>query len=372
MALVPMLIAVVTAMPGGVPLRQGASNATAIPNAAKCGRCRIVLAQVMPLGSRDTGLVEYVQAAAVDGRGNYVLLQPNHGEVPIIFGPDGRFKTKVGRKGQGPGEFTAAAHVSIDDHDTLFVADWTGRMSVFAPEGRRYVRSFIIPPSARASAVLTDRSIVLNSSVDDKATAGMAFHLYRPDGYRFAATGDSTTPYLPSTDIFFIHRLARSSAGGFWSLRLMGEYRIERWDVRGGRLAYLTRAPEWYVGLPARLRGVDTNALDPPPSQALAIWEDPVGLLWTMILVGDSNRSRAKRSTRESSEGKLYAYNDVDAAWDTMVEVIDTRDGQLVASRRFDIVLDQGLGRGGLVLHTVERADGLYEARVVRLSLELR
>lgn len=351
--------------------RQGSDSAHVIGDLVSCRQCMITASPVLTLARRDSGLVEHPQSAASDGRGNYYVTQPNHGEMPMVFGADGRFRGKLGRPGKGPGEFTAAAYVAIGAGDTAFVADWTGRLSVFGPGGRPHIRSFVVPPSARAIQILTDGSIVLNSSVFDRETVGLAFHFYRADGYRFGATGDRSTPYLPSTDIFFVHRLGRAPDARVWSLRFMGEYRMERWRRDGARELFLVRRPSWFIGLPPRLRGVDTNTLEPPPSQGLAIWEDDSGLLWTMMLVPDPKRFRAQRDTVRTPEGDLRSFRRPDLAWDTIVEVIDIRARALVASRRFDEVFAPSLG-GGFVLQVVERPDGLFMAHVVKLSLTHR
>jgi hypothetical protein len=77
-----------------------------------------------------------------------------------IFLKNGRFKSEVGRKGRGPGEFSFPSGVSVLG-GRLFVADKLNhRIQVLDPSGR-YLRSFGVPFAPDRTLVLTaDRILV--------------------------------------------------------------------------------------------------------------------------------------------------------------------------------------------------------------------
>jgi hypothetical protein len=288
--------------------------------------------------------------------------------MPKVFKPDGRFLTQLGRPGDGPGEFRAAALVAGDASDTLFIADYAGRLSVFSPE-LKFIRSAPFPSSARGLTVLKDGTILSNAMIADRETVGLPFHLFRRDGYRFKAIGDGSRPFLRPSDIRFVHRIAPAAAGGFWAAPLFGEeYRIERWTLRGERDIYLRRTPGWFVPLPALLSGVDVSSIDPRPTAISGLWEDSEGFVWVVLHVADPRRTTAPIKTLRTPEGDFPVPADPDLSWDSIVEVIDPSRRALVASQRFDEVLSRPMGNGRIGADR-ERPDGSWVVRVLQLRL---
>ena len=52
-----------------------------------------------------------------------------------FFSPEGRFRAKMGREGEGPGEFTGIRGFARTPADTLLVLDYASRVTVVAPDG---------------------------------------------------------------------------------------------------------------------------------------------------------------------------------------------------------------------------------------------
>lgn len=59
---------------------------------------------------------------AMDKAGNIYAADIDNGVI-VVFGPDGRARGRVGRKGRGPGEFQAPSGIVIDAQDRLWVRD---------------------------------------------------------------------------------------------------------------------------------------------------------------------------------------------------------------------------------------------------------
>lgn len=61
-----------------------------------------------------------------------------------FFSPEGRFRAKMGREGEGPGEFTGIRGVVRTPADTLIVLDYAARVTVVGPDGT-VARVFRLP-----------------------------------------------------------------------------------------------------------------------------------------------------------------------------------------------------------------------------------
>jgi hypothetical protein len=97
-----------------------------------------------------------------------------------------------------------------------------------------------------------------------------------------------------------------------------------------------------------------------------AIWEDAEGLLWLVTTVPTGNPDVAMDTLR--SEGRsIPVPKNFDDAWDTVVDVVDLRAGQLVASARFPEYLQVAVGPDGM-MH-VEETDAGLRMTIVRFKL---
>lgn len=73
-----------------------------------------------------------------------------------FYSPDGSLRTKTGRQGEGPGEFTRIRGLTLTSSDTLLVLDYDGRMTVLGAGGAvaRVVRlpGYVVSAHALGSA----------------------------------------------------------------------------------------------------------------------------------------------------------------------------------------------------------------------------
>ncbi len=107
-----------------------------------------------------------VTAAVRRGDGSVVVANRGSGELRI-YDAEGTFVRRIGRKGQGPGEFEQLHWVGLVDGDTILTYDFSGRrLSRFTPAGE-YVGSLVLGGANTASFVtplgmLDDGRIVAN------------------------------------------------------------------------------------------------------------------------------------------------------------------------------------------------------------------
>jgi len=72
---------------------------------------------------------------AVDTAGNILILDSGNQRIQV-FGPDGAFLRTIGRRGQGPGEFSSLNSVAVDGQGNFHVLDSAQRrIRVFSPRG---------------------------------------------------------------------------------------------------------------------------------------------------------------------------------------------------------------------------------------------
>lgn len=81
-----------------------------------------------------------------------------------FFSPEGRFRAKMGREGEGPGEFTGIRGFARTPADTLLVLDYAARVTVVGPDGA-FARVFRVPRYAVEIHPLgTDEIVVVSGA----------------------------------------------------------------------------------------------------------------------------------------------------------------------------------------------------------------
>ncbi|NMB90000.1 MAG: hypothetical protein GYA17_16710 [Chloroflexi bacterium] len=85
--------------------------------------------------SPHSGSTELSMQLAVDGAGNVYALAGTFDDGVFKFGPDGRFLTRFGSRGDEPGQFTAPSDVAVDGLGRVYVSDFKG-VQVFDGSGR--------------------------------------------------------------------------------------------------------------------------------------------------------------------------------------------------------------------------------------------
>lgn len=108
----------------------------ALANAASA-QAKWRLVEDLRIGSGDEGPTSFndIRDFDVDGRGRVVILEYQSQEVRL-FGADGKFVRQVGRRGQGPGEYSQPNGVRFGRGGSIWVNDHrNSRFVSFTPEG---------------------------------------------------------------------------------------------------------------------------------------------------------------------------------------------------------------------------------------------
>ena len=170
-----------------------------------CPHCRITLTPLRKLQASGRATLMPSSEFVRDSRGSYYAAPTvNKGEV-AVFGPDGAFVKAIGRFGSGPGELSEVEAIALSPQDSLWVSDFSSRVSVFAPDGN-FARSFQSPrlivdliPLRRAGEFLAavstqfgrrDPPVVLYKGSDVHAVIDFD-QRDDPASYKIASEGDN-------------------------------------------------------------------------------------------------------------------------------------------------------------------------------------
>lgn len=77
---------------------------------------------------------------ALDSKGNYIISDGVHLNQVWIFDHEGKFLQKLGKKGQGPGEYTAPLSVAVNSEGKIMVNDYYGMQIIFYDRNYQYER----------------------------------------------------------------------------------------------------------------------------------------------------------------------------------------------------------------------------------------
>jgi hypothetical protein len=264
---------------------------------------------------------------AADRSRQYYVMVPHESAV-AIFDPDGDFVRAVGRPGDGPGEFRNMRFPRTSPEDSLYVFQ-AGRYAVFSPE-LAFTRTVNLAAAVDEALPIGAGRLVISSRLGTAERIWRPLHLVNADGRLTWSFGESDRPVLPNDPDSHVRRLGTAVGGCFWAARV-NEYRIELWDTTGTRLATVRRDAEWFPawsGLDLR-EGYDLR----PRPRIAAVTQDDDDRLWVFLRVA-SEQWRPEPTPRTEREFRLPTLEELARRWDTVVEVLDIRSGEVIASAR--------------------------------------
>ncbi len=306
----------------------GGRDAPPVETGSSCTNCRIDLTRIVSLGGDSTGYVDKEPIAMTrDWRGRYYLTFFSPPQMIPVFDSTGRPLFRIGRKGQGPGEYQAPIQIRALPDRRFLVFDFggVGKMSVL-DSSYRFIRSYtqVVAP------------VVF---LPDSRTTGNfgPLTLFDTLGRAVKTFGAPTEPPIDAQAWRGNRKEAPGAGATIWSIR-DDTYHIEQWDTAGKRVADIVRTVEWFP--PVVNRAVIRRGERPTP-QTRDLYEDPRGLLWVVITVAsaDWHDHLGPPVTRtglvSGTTTTTYPQLDDGRMHDSMIEVIDPKTQRLVATTRF-------------------------------------
>jgi hypothetical protein len=266
-------------------------------HAVSCPSCRVEFTRILTVGSpSDPATIASLSALARDGQGRYFAFSDD--SRLIVYDSNGRFLRTVGRRGEGPGEFSGVPgllvqippHVRVGMGDSIFIFD-PPRITVFSP-GLDYVRTARIDPplfSPLGMSPLADGSWLVAAQVFTPDNVGYATHVLGSNGAIVRSVGPEA-PVGPRTPAPIPrHFVVSPDQRSFWTVSFStGRYKLEEWSITGGMMRslevtgvpYLTE-PE-FENVAARAGGTVRRAIGGAGGVNLTGF-DAAGRLWITI-----------------------------------------------------------------------------------------
>ncbi len=314
----------------------------------QCPDCTIALEEVAVLGdSSDDASVR--EDAMVWGcmvgqlsTGEFVMSGAIGGGSLFVYGDGGGVRRTIGRQGAGPGEFGRRMRMVVGEGDTIHVVDDSHlRVQTFTSSGE-YVRSFRIPGIPGRFALLAGGNFMLHRKLTGQGDDdGYLFYMVDPAGEVLARFGKPTRELIEKDQWL----ASPSNNGGFWTASMWKYEFIHRTLVDSIDLT-VTRDVSWFP--PDGKWDDEMYVTVPPPANLVHMWEDDLGRLWTYTAIPDEEWELASEQRQGMPE---WATN----TFDIMIEVIDLREGRLIAQHRHDRWV--GPVCGSNLMYTVVRAE---------------
>jgi len=318
-----------------------------------CQDCQIVLSDSVSIGS-DVDSVSLSTAIWAARRSDgHLFVTGTYGVFGVVeYDPTGKLLRVLGQQGGGPAEFGGQpSRPTLLRGDTLVVYDLKLRRFMrIGPDG-----TLLGPfaPSFRPWDITStyDGLLLVTGAVptDDPFEHGPPAHFLNLDGSIARSVGDSLGAV--GADRSAAYKQVAISPSGAVALANFYGYDVAIHFSDGTRRV-LSRRADWFT--PAASQ-------DEVQARLTELWFDKDERLWVTLFIPQ----KAADSAALNANDELQAAT---RAGDNIVEVFDSRSGELLASRRFTdpFFISNGLGIG-----PVERPSGLIGWTIWRPSLTI-
>ena len=334
-----------------------------------CAACSIDFTPDVLLGADGESVIGIAMDIERLSDGRFVMTFADARYEFTVFSADGSAFQRVGRAGQGPGEYEEAVFVR-EHEEEFFVFDQERRRVTVLDRDFKAVRTWVVPClfcAAWDMDVLSGGEVVLNylqpgdpEQPSFGAEEGFVIHILDGDGERLRSLDRIRIP------VSGMARLLDIEEGGSVLAADPDLYRFDRWDPQTGeRLRTYLREADWVTDGTWGPAGPDRA----PDTSIGGMHLDGEGRLWVYV-------SRAAPDWRDHlirrGGGPEARYRYGPGSYEGVMEVLDLESGRVLVSQ----VLDSEL-LGGVAWHffapgwmAVYHEDRLPQFRMWRLTLK--
>lgn len=297
------------------------------------GSCGLTLVPEREYGEDSgDGMIEADAARAwLDASGRAYLLGDQAPHV-WVFGADGGFLTRIGRRGSGPGEFEDVSSLVVTEdgvfsaldrgRGTISTFDWTGQLL-------REVRTEGWLPVGLQTLPFEGALALHASHIPTPARVEYPIHVVDLESGVIRESFGSLTGEYPLGSSLDPRTISRGPGRSVW-MAGSDTYTLDLWESNTVVRA-LRRDVEWF---PRPLPNPEGHGWEKQPVPSLVDMASDDSLVWVFLYVGDDRWAEAAET------------RDMDLYYDTVIEVIDWWRGRVLASRRFDECFDNWLEPG--------------------------
>ena len=327
------------------PATAAAQNVTVLTEDL-CDTCSIEITPDVVLGTDGESVVGIARDIRRLEDGRFVMASRDATYEFTVFSADGSDYRRVGREGEGPGEY---AHV-------FFVREQGGQFHVFDRRRRRLTvldRDFEVVRTASVGcggcngddmAVLPDGSVALNyfePRGDDReqrsdAKSGFAVHIVADDGQPRHSLDEIPIerPFVPAEDY---SRWLEAAPDGTLLVAQRRRYRIDRRDPGTGELLQtFVRKADWWPE--PEQTALSRQPGQPPGRAILEVRQDGQQRLWIHITRPTVDwRDHIVRTDRDANPERRGGVRYRPGAWETLLEVVDLKVGRILLSEVLEL-----------------------------------
>ena len=315
-----------------------------VPDAPACAACSLRISAMVELGDREgPGIVgEQAHIRRSDDGDYYVSANLRDGRL-LRFSPGGIYRDAIGRRGEGPGEYILPVLMG-GTADALTILDIRSFRVTTIRGGATATTS--LPFIAGDFALLPDGQHVYNAVIYEPDRIGHPLHLYdRASGRITRSFGDEGVRVDRSsrTSSALRRRVAVAGDANIWAAH-SNRYLIDKWSIEGNRIARFERDAGWFLPW-EEWPGVDYEVRPFPAIVGVRDWGND--LLMVVVRVADAEWKpiRPTRVALPGHESTMPAQQH--EIYDTVIEVLDTRLGTVLARTQVDVRVAGLVGRHG-------------------------
>lgn len=336
----------------------GAARAQEIrASEAVCSGCRLAFETVVRFGA--DGTIVGATSSVVRHKLGWLVAHEYDLSRISVFDDKGVLVRSVGRKGRGPGEFEAVAEILVSRQDSVYVIDPAAdRISVLDPQ-LQFVRTEPLPLHGVEGDVLTDGSFLFNAKVATRQSLGYPLHIVR-GGLVVRSFGAVNPVYRRDMPNLGARMMGHVRDDHIW-IAHWGRYRLERWNLE---TQVLDRGIERPVSWFPDVSGIYRRGGEKPVTRITGIHEDYQGRIWIAITVADDRWESARMLQGGVRGVQLYKVGSYKEYWDTILECIDSRTGEVLASVRTDELVHGFTSNDFIIIYDeTEAGEPLIELR---------
>ena len=304
-----------------------AQSTVTVPDAIACDSCSLDVSVVVELGDvTGPGIVTDHALVGRSDAGDYYVPFPPEGRL-LRFSPDGIFRTTIGRTGEGPGEYYYPV-LQRASGDTLRVLDVrTARITTIDSDE---ITTSMLPFVPADWALLPDGRYVYSAVSYESDRIGHPLHLVDEASARitrsFGGEGVRVDRSYESR-LAVERRIAPAADGNVWAASV-NRYRIDKWSPEGVHILRIERDAPWFrpwarsLGLP--------REVEPLPS-IVGVRDMGDDLLMVVVSVADEDWRPMPPARVFGGNHTVTSSAQREQLYDTLIEVLDTRSGTVVA-----------------------------------------
>ena len=343
-----------------------------VPDAPACATCSLEISVVVELGDREgPGIVggpnmvgETARVARSHDGDYYVSAHLGDGRL-LRFSPGGVFQDAIGRRGEGPGEYDLPVLLAGSAND-LTILDVVPFRLTNIRDGE--VTTTSLPVRGHTWAVLRGGRHIYNGLSYELEGAGQPLHLYDVASGRvtrsFGGEGVRVDPGPRRGRGLSRLSVAAAADGNIWVAR-ENRYRIDKWTPDGDHIKRIERDAPWFRPW-EDWAGSDYEVRPLPVILGVGDWGDD--LLMVVVKLADADWQPI-RPTRIVQGHEMLFPEQEEEIYDTVIEVLDTRAGTVLARTRVDAKVRGLVGQDGF--HSFAEHSELGEPKIVVWSVAL-